>query len=103
MEDLPTKSGQKRCAKMMALNLSVLPIHPFSDGNGRTGRLAMNYFLLQHNHPPIVIHEEDKNLYYQSLEAFDTQEELAPFKLFLKEALVKTWDHPRFLRHVYRR
>ena len=75
-------------------------IHPFSDGNGRTGRLAMNYFLLQHNHPPIVIHEEDKNLYYQSLEAFDTQEELAPLKLFLKAELVKTWDHPRFLRHV---
>ena len=60
----------------------------------------MNYFLLQYNHPPIVIHEEDKNLYYQSLEAFDTQEELAPLKLFLKAELVKTWDHPRFLRHV---
>ena len=75
-------------------------IHPFSDGNGRTGRLAMNYFLLQHNHPPIVIHEEDKNFYYQSLEAFDTKGELEPLKLFLKAELVKTWDHPRFLRHV---
>ena len=76
-------------------------IHPFSDGNGRTGRLAMNYFLLQHNHPPIVIHEEDKNLYYQSLEAFDTKGELEPLKLFLKAELVKTWDHPRFLRHAH--
>ncbi|WP_311642878.1 Fic family protein [Selenomonas noxia] len=75
-------------------------IHPFSDGNGRTGRLTMNYFLLQHNHPPIVIHEEDKNLYYQSLEAFDTKGELEPLKLFLKAELVKTWDHPRFLRHT---
>ena len=75
-------------------------IHPFSDGNGRTGRLAMNYFLLQHNHPPIVIHEEDKNLYYQSLEAFDTKGELEPLKLFLKAELVKTWDHPRFLRYT---
>ncbi|ANR71523.1 hypothetical protein AXF19_11420 [Selenomonas sp. oral taxon 126] len=27
MEDLPTKSGQKRCAKMAVLNLSVLPIY----------------------------------------------------------------------------
>lgn len=76
-------------------------IHPFSDGNGRTGRLAMNYFLLQHNHPPIVIHEEDKNLYYQSLEAFDIKGELEPLKLFLKAELVKTWDHPRFLRHAH--
>ena len=75
-------------------------IHPFSDGNGRTGRLTMNYFLLQHNHPPIVIHEEDKNLYYQSLEAFDTKGELEPLKLFLKAELVKTWDYPRFLRHT---
>ena len=45
----------------------------------------------------------NKNLYYQSLKAFDTQEELVPLKLFLKAALVKTRDHPRFLRHVHRR
>ena len=76
-------------------------IHPFSDGNGRVGRLAMNYFLLLHDHPPVVIHEEDKDLYYQSLEAYDTNEELVPLKLFLKAELVKTWDHPRFLRHAH--
>ena len=45
----------------------------------------------------------NKNLYYQSLKAFDTQEELVPLKLFLKAALLKTWDRPRFLRHVHRR
>ena len=36
-------------------------IHPYADGNGRVGRLAMNYLLVLHGHPPIIIHEEDCN------------------------------------------
>ena len=47
------------------------------------------------------LHEEDRKLYYQSLEAFDVKEEIAPLKLFLKAELVKTWDRPRFLRHAW--
>lgn len=30
-------------------------IHAFADGNGRTGRIVMNYLLLLHNHPPVII------------------------------------------------
>lgn len=67
-------------------------IHPFADGNGRVGRLALNYFLIQHQHPPIVIHEEDRKLYYTSLEAWDLKQDLKAMKLFLKMETVKTWD-----------
>lgn len=66
-------------------------IHAFSDGNGRTGRLLMNYYLLSMNHPPIVIHEEDRKSYYDALELFDTQMQLKPLKNFLGEQLEKTW------------
>lgn len=66
-------------------------IHPFADGNGRTGRLAMNYFLVLHNHPPITIHEEDKKTYYHALEAWDTQQDLKPLLSFLQEQTTKTW------------
>lgn len=67
-------------------------IHPFADGNGRVGRLAMNYFLIMHGHPPIVIHEEDRRDYFTALEAWDAKQELDPFRNFLREQTVKTWE-----------
>lgn len=67
-------------------------IHPFSDGNGRVGRLLMNYILLIHNHPPITIHEEDRKNYYKALEKFDEELELNSLIDFLKSQFVKTWE-----------
>ncbi len=67
-------------------------IHPFADGNGRAGRLLMNYFLLLSGHPPIIIHEEDRKAYYKALEAWDERQELDPLINFLQEQAVKTWE-----------
>ena len=67
-------------------------IHPFADGNGRTGRLAMNYYLLLKNHPPVIVHEEDRKEYYSALEAWDENQELDPLIDFLKDQTVKTWE-----------
>lgn len=67
-------------------------IHPFADGNGRAGRLLMNYLLLLLNHPPIIIHEEDRRMYYDALEQFDSAQELDRLVDFLKSQTVKTWQ-----------
>lgn len=66
-------------------------IHPFADGNGRTGRLVMNYILVVNSHPFIVIHEEDRKTYYSALESWDTDRDIKPMCEFLKEQTAKTW------------
>lgn len=75
-------------------------IHPFADGNGRTGRLTMNYFLVIHNHPPITIHEEDRKSYYDALEAWDLRQDLEPLCIFLRSQTAKTWKKQIMRRKV---
>lgn len=47
-------------------------IHPFSDGNGRIGRIFTNLILLKKGYPPIFIKEVNKNEY---LKRFETTEQ----------------------------
>lgn len=48
-------------------------IHPFIDGNGRTGRLLINYELLKNNYAPIVILKEDRIKYFEYLRKEDIE------------------------------
>lgn len=66
-------------------------IHPFADGNGRVGRTLMNYYLVKHNYPPIVVFNEDKETYYLALEVYNKAGKLDGFVKFLQEQMVKTW------------
>lgn len=42
-------------------------IHPFSDGNGRTGRMLLIYPLLEQGLPPLIIEKENKAKYIEFL------------------------------------
>lgn len=46
-------------------------IHPFPDGNGRVGRLVMNYILMKNGFPPAIIRNENRQEYYSALELAD--------------------------------
>jgi Fic family protein len=46
-------------------------IHPFSDGNGRTGRMIMNYILMRNNYPPMIVRKKTRSEYLDSLSKAD--------------------------------
>lgn len=50
------------------LHARFVEIHPFIDGNGRTGRLLMNLELMKAGYPPAVIRKEDRLGYYDALD-----------------------------------
>ncbi len=67
-------------------------IHPFEDGNGRTGRVLLNAILLEHNHPPLIIRKTTRVAYFSSLEAFDKGHK-DKLERFLLEKFKKTFNN----------
>ena len=74
--------------KIAKYHIEFERIHPFEDGNGRTGRLLINYELLKHNLQPVVIAKEDRIKYFEFLRNNDS----IGFSQWLQELSIKERD-----------
>ena len=68
-------------------------IHPFFDGNGRIGRLLLNFILLKNNYPVVIIQNKNKRRYYNALRRADDGNYLYMIKyLFSELEKQKYWE-----------
>lgn len=56
--------------RIARFHLELEGIHPFIDGNGRTGRLLMNLELIKCGYPPINVKFADRKRYYDAFDAY---------------------------------
>lgn len=62
-------------------------IHPFRDGNGRTGRLLMNLLLLQAGYPIAIIADQNRQQYIEALMQGQQSEDWEPFYRLILDAV----------------
>ncbi len=76
--------------KACLLHGEFVKIHPFIDGNGRTARLLLNFELMKHGFPPIVITKDRKAQYYEALDKAHTSLDYSEFINLLADFLIES-------------
>lgn len=86
------EEGRRTLTIAAYLHARLFEIHPFADGNGRTARLLMNGVLLAMGMPPIVVRAQDHAAYHAALDIFHLEGDLSPFRRFLRNETLLTWE-----------
>lgn len=76
--------------KIARFHLQFETIHPFNDGNGRIGRILINWQLLRLGFPQVIIRNKGKQKYYDTFGIFRSTGDIQPFLVILYRALTES-------------
>lgn len=87
--ELASAEGIPPALQAAELHYNLVAVHPFSDGNGRTARLLMNYHLLRHGYPHAIIEVGDRAEYLAALEQANAGQ-CRPFAAFVLRSVERS-------------
>jgi len=76
--------------RIAKFHLEFEHIHPFCDGNGRIGRVLINYLLMQLGFPPVIIRDKEKHLYYKTFAEYKDHKKTAGMEKILYLSLLES-------------
>ena len=76
--------------KIARFHLDFETIHPFCDGNGRLGRVLINFQLIQLGLPRLIIRNSEKERYYQAFRDYEGRQVTRTMEDILALALVES-------------
>lgn len=78
--------------KGIFIHANLAKIHPFLDGNGRLGRLILNFYIMKAGYLPISIKVDERDEYFNNIDKFKVNKDILPLTDFIVKKIIERYE-----------